>query len=162
MFDKSDDAQFQSFRSACERFASRYVMTELSRELGMREQMLRNKLNPTQPHQLTVRDLIALYMVTKDESLIDGALLDCGLTAVRLPSVADEDPQLLRRAIQLNAVVGGIGSQAMEIVERGRVTKTQRNMLVDAATVALGDLVIFINEIDAKFQAVPGLPGVFY
>jgi hypothetical protein len=156
MFSEKTAKQYYSLDSACERFSARYVLSELAKQSGIQEQMLRNKLNPAQPHQLTVRDLVMLYQATHDESLIDGALLECGLTAVQLPDVKD-DAQLLKRAIELNATVGGIGQQALRIAEMGRVTRTQRNMLVDAATSAMGDLVIFINEIESKFHTTPML-----
>lgn len=32
-------------------------------------------------------------------------------------------------------------------------------MVVNAATVAMGELAILINEIESKFQSVPGLGG---
>jgi AraC-like DNA-binding protein len=156
MYNGKNHKPYLAFNSACERFANRYVMAEVASQIGMSQQVLRNKLNPEQHHHLYVYELIALYQATHDESLIDGALLECGLTAVRLPE-AKEDAQLLKRAIELNAMIGGIGQQALQIVEKGRVTRTQRNMLVDAATVALGDLLIFINEVEAKFQMVPSV-----
>lgn len=153
MFSEKTTKHYTSLDSACERFAARYVLSELARQSGIQEQMLRNKLNPAQPHQLTARDLVVLYQATRDESLIDGALFECGLTAVQLPEVKS-DAQLLKRAIELNATVGGIGQQVLRVAEMGKVTRTQRNMLVDAATNAMGDLVIFINEIEAKFHTV--------
>lgn len=56
----------------------------------------------------------------------------------------------MERTIELNAQVGGLGLQAMQIHKNGRVTKTQRNMVVNAATVAMGELAIPINEIESK------------
>lgn len=48
-------------------------------------QSLNNKLNPEQEHELTVAELIALFHATEgDETLFDGALLCCGLTAVAI------------------------------------------------------------------------------
>jgi len=156
MFTDTKCKQSSAFNSACERFSAKYVLSEVARAAGIGEQMLRNKLNPEQPHQLTVADMISLYHVTGDETLIDGALMCCGLTAVALPKT-DEEARLIERAINLNAAVGGIGSQALQIQKAGKVTKTQKNMLVEAATVAMGDLAIFVNEVELKFQTVPGL-----
>lgn len=158
MFTEKKCKQFSAFNSACERFAAQYVLSDVAKQAGLREQMLRNKLNPDQPHQLTVDDLIKLYQATGDETLIDGALFCCGLTAFALPEQVS-DAQMMERTIHLNAQVGGIGSQTMQIHKQGRITRTQRNRVVNAATVAMGELAILINEVESKFQTVPGLGG---
>ena len=158
MFTDTNSKQIEAFDSACERFAANYVTSDLAKAAGMQPQMLRNKLNPDQPHQLTAADLINLYHATGDETLIDGLLFCCGLTAFALPKTTS-DAQLMERTIELNARVGGLGSQAVQIHKSGRVTKTQRNMVVNTATLAMGELAILINEIESKFQTVPGLGG---
>lgn len=132
------------------------MTSDLAKAAGIQPQMLRNKLNPDQPHQLTVADIISLYHATGDETLIDGMLFCCGLTAFALPQTTSAT-QLIERTIELNANVSGLGSQALNIHKAGRVTRTQRNMVVNAATVAMGELAILINEIESKFQTVPGL-----
>lgn len=156
MFNENQRKQYGSFNSACERFAAQYVLSEVAKAAGIREQMLRNKLNQDQPHQLTVADIIAIYHATGDETLIDGMLFCCGLTAFELPK-AQSDAQLIERTIDLNANVSGLGSHAVQIHKAGRITRTQRNMVVNAATAAMGELAILINEFESKFQTVPGL-----
>ena len=156
MFNENQCKQYVAFNSACERFASQYVLSEVAKAAGIKEQMLRNKLNPDQPHQLTAVEIIALYHATGDETLIDGLLFCCGLTAFELPK-AQSDAQLIERTIDLNANVSGLGSHAVQIHKAGRITRTQRNMVVNAATAAMGELAILINEFESKFQTVPGL-----
>ena len=156
MFTKENHKPIEAFNSACERFAAKYVTSDIAKAAGMQPQMLRNKLNPDQPHQLTVADIIALYHATGDETLIDGMLFCCGLTAFELPKT-QSDAQLIERTIDLNANVSGLGSHAMQIHKAGRITRTQRNMVVNAATAAMGELAILINEFESKFQTVPGL-----
>ena len=120
--------------SAFSRFKSHHVISQIAPSAGIDAQVLRNKLSPDQPHQLTVADLIALYHATDgDETLIDGMLLECGLTAIAIPS-ADRAPYLPHQAIRLNADVASIGMRAVELAERGRVTRTERNTIVSVAT----------------------------
>lgn len=154
MFNATANTQTLAFQSACDRFAALHNITEVAQAAGINPQVLRNKLNADQPHQLTVRDLITLYQVTGDETLLDGALLDCGLTAVRLPG-AEEQPHLVSRAIELNAAVSGLGVHALQVTSTGRVTKGQRNTIVGVATAAMGELAILINEVENKFQSMP-------
>jgi len=66
MFEQTSTKQHH-LDAACALFAARYSLADVAREAGIGVQMLRNKLNPDQPHQLTVRDLVALYHATGDD-----------------------------------------------------------------------------------------------
>ncbi|MBW3691714.1 phage regulatory CII family protein [Aeromonas veronii] len=156
MFDLSSTKQ-PHFESACSRFAASHSLAEVARAAGIGEQVLRNKLNPAQPHQLTARELVAIYHATEgDETLFDGLLLECGLTAVAIPK-AERAPSLPHQAIDLNAKIASIGQRALELTDRGRITRSERNTLVSVATSAMGSLAILIHDIEARFQAVPTL-----
>lgn len=143
--------------SACQRFAASHNMAEIAQRVGMNPQLLRNKLNPDQPHELTVAELIAITQASDgDETLFDGALFDCGLTAVAIPQ-AERAPSLPHQAIDLNAKIASIGQRALELTERGRITRSERNTLVSVATSAMGSLAILIHDVEARFQAIPAL-----
>ncbi|WP_421327671.1 phage regulatory CII family protein [Aeromonas veronii] len=152
-----DDCKHPHFESACSRFRESYTISKVAAAAGMDAQDLRNKLNPEQEHQLKVTDLIALYHATEgDETLFDGLLLECGLTAVAIPK-AERAPSLPHQAIDLNAKIASIGQRALELTDRGRITRSERNTLVSVATSAMGSLAILIHDIEARFQAVPTL-----
>ncbi|MFR9700873.1 phage regulatory CII family protein [Aeromonas sanarellii] len=143
--------------SACQRFAANHNIAEIAQRAGMNPQLLRNKLNPDQPHELTVAELIAITQASEgDETLFDGALFGCGLTAVAIPQ-AERAPSLPHQAIDLNAKIASIGQRALELTDRGRITRSERNTLVSVATSAMGSLAILIHDIEARFQAVPAL-----
>ncbi|HDZ8963884.1 TPA: phage regulatory CII family protein [Aeromonas dhakensis] len=143
--------------SACQRFAASHNMAEIAQRTGMNPQTLRNKLNPDQPHELTVAELIAITQASEgDETLFDGALFGCGLTAVAIPQ-AERAPSLPHQAIDLNAKIASIGQRALELTDRGRITRSERNTLVSVATSAMGSLAILIHDIEARFQTVPTL-----
>lgn len=147
------------WQSACQQFASHSKgrVAEFARAIGMTPQTLSNKLNPEQEHELTVVELIALYHVTKgDETLFDGALFGCGLTAVAIPK-SERAPSLPHQAIDLNAKIASIGQRALELTDRGRITRSERNTLVSVATSAMGSLAILIHDVEARFQAIPAL-----
>nr|WP_255566989.1 MULTISPECIES: phage regulatory CII family protein [unclassified Photorhabdus] len=71
------------FDHACRAFANvhRGNLAQISGVIGMNPQMLRNKLNPEQPHILTCIDLMKLTDATQDASILDGLLeqLQCQL-----------------------------------------------------------------------------------
>lgn len=153
----SGDCKHPHFESACSRFTSTHVISKVAPAAGIDAQVLRNKLNPDQPHQLTVADLIALYHATDgDETLFDGMLMECGLTAIVIPN-ADRAPSIPHQAIRLNADVANIGMRAVELAERGRVTRTERNTIVSVATSAMGSLALLIHDVESRFQAVPAV-----
>ena len=144
--------------AACALFAARYSIADVARDAGIGDQMLRNKLNPDQPHQLTVRDLVALYLATGDDTLFDGLLFDCGLTAVRLPAAATAAPEArAQQALNASAQIMGVTAQATTILAGDRVTKSHRNTVVTGIWAGIEHLVLIATEVENKFQAVPGL-----
>ncbi|EMH4139844.1 phage regulatory CII family protein, partial [Serratia marcescens] len=65
--------------SACRRFALEHNLAELAPALNVSPQVLRNKLNPEQPHELTLSQLVTLTAITDDAAILDGLLaqLNC-------------------------------------------------------------------------------------
>ena len=137
-------------------FAARYSIADIARESGIGEQMLRNKLNPDQPHQLTARDLVAIYQVTGDDILFDGLLFDCGLNAVRLPG----QPRLRQRPAPSRHSTPAPRSWASlptTILAGDRVTKSHRNTVVTGIWAGIEHLVLLATEVEDRFHAVHGL-----
>ncbi|TNH88795.1 hypothetical protein CF139_10295 [Aeromonas hydrophila] len=148
----------QNYEAACALFAARYSIADIARESGIGEQMLRNKLNPDQPHQLTARDLVAIYHATGDDTLFDGLLFDCGLTAVRLPGAAQVAPEArAQQALNASAQILGVTAQATTILAGDRVTKNNRNTVVTGIWAGIEHLVLLATEVEDRFHAVPGL-----
>lgn len=48
------------FDAACRAFALAHNLEDVAAAVGMRPQILRNKLNPVQPHRLTCDELLAI------------------------------------------------------------------------------------------------------
>jgi hypothetical protein len=62
------------FDNACRIFAIEHNLEDVADAVGMRPQILRNKLNPMQPHRLTCDELLAITDVTEDARILDGLL----------------------------------------------------------------------------------------
>ncbi len=60
--------------NACRQFAQKLNLSQLADKIEMKLQVLRNKLNPDQPHQLTLTEVMRLTDITEDSALIDGLL----------------------------------------------------------------------------------------
>lgn len=157
MFEQTSTKQHH-LDAACALFAVRYSLADVAREAGIGVQMLRNKLNPDQPHQLTVRDLVALYHATGDDTLFDGLLFDCGLTAVRLPAGTASAPEArAQQALNAGAQILGVTAQATTLLAGDRVTKSHRNTVVTGIWAGIEHLVLLATEVEDRFHAVPGL-----
>jgi methylphosphotriester-DNA--protein-cysteine methyltransferase len=67
------------FDAACLAFAQSHNVEKLAKRVGMRPATLRCKLNPDQPHQLTIPELLAIVDATEDPRILDGMLrqLNC-------------------------------------------------------------------------------------
>ncbi len=147
------------FASACDRFKQVHNLTELAAQIGMSADVLRNKFNPAQArHKLTATDLIDLYRVTGDDTLFDGLLFDCQLTAVRLPMAATTAPEArAQQALNAGAQILGVTAQATTLLAGDRVTKSNRNTVVSGIWAGIEHLVLLATEVEDRFHAVPGL-----
>ncbi|OBU30664.1 phage regulatory CII family protein [Photobacterium kishitanii] len=76
-----------AFYNAAIRFSERENLEQIAIECALKPQMLRNKLNPNQPHQLTVRELVIITKQSGNSDLVNSVLLELDLTAVKLPSI---------------------------------------------------------------------------
>ncbi|WP_339023408.1 phage regulatory CII family protein [Aeromonas salmonicida] len=148
------------FAGACDRFKQAHNLTQLAAEIDMNADVLRNKFNPAQErHKLTAQDLITLYHATGDDTLFDGLLFECGLTAVRLPSTGATITTEARaqQALNAGAQIMGVTAQATTILAGDRVTKSNRNTVVGGLWAGIEHLVLLATEIEDRFHAVPGL-----
>ncbi|WP_036770743.1 phage regulatory CII family protein [Photorhabdus australis] len=113
MFDYQVSKQ-SHFDNACRAFSNAHKgdLVQIANSIGMAPQMLRNKLNPEQPHMLTCVDLMKLTDATEDAFILDGLLeqLQCQ-PSVPVNEVCDASmPGYLLGA---TAEVGRLASEAV-------------------------------------------------
>lgn len=147
------------FAAACDLFKQAHNISQLAEAIGMTSHVLHNKFNPAcERHNLTAQDLIAIYHATGDDTLFDGLLFDCGLTAVRLPGAAQVAPEArAQQALNASAQILGVTAQATTILAGDRVTKNNRNTVVTGIWAGIEHLVLLATEVEDRFHAVPGL-----
>ncbi|MGV2844213.1 phage regulatory CII family protein [Aeromonas hydrophila] len=147
------------FAGACDLFKQAHNISQLAETIGMSHHVLHNKFNPAcERHNLTAHDLIALFHATGDDTLFDGLLFDCGLTAVRLPGAAQVAPEArAQQALNASAQILGVTAQATTILAGDRVTKNNRNTVVTGIWAGIEHLVLLATEVEDRFHAVPGL-----
>ncbi|HAL7205390.1 TPA: regulator [Escherichia coli] len=112
------------FDESCRAFALRHNLVQLAERAGMNVQILRNKLNPAQPHLLTAPEIWLLTDLTEDSTLVDGFLaqIHC-LPCVPINEVAKEKlPHYVMSATaEIGRVAAGAVTQRVYLLRRCRL-----------------------------------------
>ncbi|SGZ10071.1 phage regulatory CII family protein [Moritella viscosa] len=135
--------------AACIRFADIENVESIASVCGMRGQILRNKLNPNQPHQLTVNELIKITKATDNHDIINSAILEIGLTAVRLPKQGDSKP-LTVSAMSVAIHTGDISRHILEAESDRRLTRHKKDAIVRKAQQAVRELVFLMSDVENR------------
>ena len=114
--------------------------------------MLRHKLNPHQPHQLTVRDLVIITKQSGNRELVNSVLLELDLTAVKLPSMGEGKSPVMA-AMTINSHAGEISRHLVEVETIQRLTRRKKNEIVSKAQAAMRELVLLMNDVENRCQA---------
>ena len=150
MFDYTE-SKHSHFDAACRAFALANNVEAVARAVGMTPQVLRNKLNPDQPHKLTVDDLLAIVVYSDDARLIDGVLaqLNC-LPSVPVNEVMTSSVPVY--ALNATADVGAIAGQAVSVEP---MTQARKNAILDRASNAIRNLSLIMLTVESRFQSTP-------
>ncbi|MGB3254298.1 phage regulatory CII family protein [Buttiauxella gaviniae] len=152
MFDFKVSTQ-SHFDTACRTFAIKHNLEDIASAIGCRPQVLRNKLNPEQPHRLTVNELLAITDYTEDATLLDGMLaqIHC-LPCVPVNELVTE--KLPDYVMGASAEVGSIARSAMS---KERMTPSHKNTLVESANAGMRFLALAALSVDARLKTNPAM-----
>lgn len=87
------------FDAACRAFALSHNLEDVATAVGMRPQILRNKLNPVQPHRLTCDELLAIGEVQRTP--------ECAALNAKKGTGIANSLHTQRLAVDLNLFVNG-------------------------------------------------------
>lgn len=141
------------FDNACRTFALEHNLEEVAESAGMRPQILRNKLNPTQPHRLTCDELLAITDVTEDARILDGLLRQINCQ----PSVPVNNAEPDNMQFCALVAAASVGTIAGEAVSTEKMTAARRNQILDRASDAIRSLSLIVYSVETRFQSAPVL-----
>lgn len=141
------------FDDACRAFALRHTLAEVAHDTGMNVQMLRNKLNPEQKHQLTCGDLMRLTDVTEDASLLDALLAQMHC----LPSVPVNEMTADKLDVYALKATAEVGQIAAFAVSDERMTAGCRSALVTSINSGVRYLSLAALAVQARIHTNPTL-----
>lgn len=152
MFDYKIVTQ-ERYEEACRKFALAHNMKELGMAAEMSVQVLRNKLNPDQPHKLTIEDLIVLTDLSQDPTLLDGLLaqLNC------LPSVPANDVPADQLPLYVMKATAAIGNVAAEAISTEVMTASRKGVFTSSINSAIRCLTLASLAIHSRIQPTPVL-----
>ncbi len=138
-----------SFDEACCAFATNHNMSEVARKMNMSETMLRNKLNPAQPHKLYAIELAWLCYHSGDYSIHNVLYKDLGTVTVALPKQV-EQKNFIERALMNSSLSGELSSDAMQMCNAERLPRSAKNKTLAKAHAALNNLVLMISDLENR------------
>lgn len=141
------------FDEACRAFALRHNLVRLAERAGMNVQILRNKLNPAQPHLLTAPEIWLLTDLTEDSTLVDGFLaqIHC-LPCVPINEVAKE--KLPHYVMSATAEIGRVAAGAVS----GDVkTSAGRRDAISSINSVTRLMALAAVSLQARLQANPAM-----
>ncbi|MUM94938.1 hypothetical protein GNY98_20040 [Escherichia coli] len=144
------------FDEACRAFALRHNLVQLAERAGMNVQILRNKLNPAQPHLLTAPEIWLLTDLTEDSTLVDGFLaqIHC-LPCVPINEVAKE--KLPHYVMSATAEIGRVAAGAVS----GDVkTSAGRRDAISSINSVTRLMALAAVSLQARLQANPAMASV--
>lgn len=141
------------FDNACRAFSVRHNLSKLARTIGMKEQTLRNKLNPDQVHQLTVIEIAVITDVTEDATLIDGLLaqMKC-MPAVPVNELAEDN--IASYTLHATAAIGSLAAGA---VSKERHTRQAKNAIIESVNAGIRHLSLIGLAIQGRVEGSPVL-----
>lgn len=152
MFDFSVSTH-SHFDEACRAFSAKHNIIQLAKKAGLNPQTIRNKLNPEQVHQLTVREMLILTDLTEDSTLVDGALaqLQC-LPCVPVNEVAKENlPAYVLKA------TAEVGQLAAGVVSQDKFTTACRRGFVQNVNAGIRCLMLAAIAVQTRVHSNPAM-----
>ncbi|MBN3495727.1 phage regulatory CII family protein [Vibrio neptunius] len=140
------------FNEACCAFAWHENMTLLAEKMGMSPTMLRNKLNPDQPHVLSCPELITLSKLSGNYSVVNCLLLGLDLVTAPIP-VGGGEASFIQRALDSSIHSGELSRLALKYAGQQRLSRTEKHSIVQTAQASISSHVLLINSLGKRNQS---------
>lgn len=140
-----------AFNEACCVFARSENMARLAEAIGMSPTMLRNKLNPEQPHVLSCVEAITLAKVSGNHTIVNSLLLGLGVVTAHIASDSTEDT-FVQSALENSIYSGELSRMALEYAGNHRLTRTQKYKIIHTAHTSISIQVKLIRSLEKLNQ----------
>ena len=142
-----------AFNEACCAFARSENMTKLAQSLEMSPTMLRNKLNPEQPHVLTCVELVAITKVSGNHTIVNSLLLGLGVVTAHIPLDATKET-FIKRALENSIHSGDLSQMALDHAGNSHLSRTTKHHIIHKAQASISNLVLLITDLEERTKGV--------
>ncbi|WP_102524074.1 phage regulatory CII family protein [Vibrio tapetis] len=136
-----------AFNEACCGFASSENMTSLAEKIGINPTMLRNKLNPEQPHVLNCVELVTLTKASDNHTVLNSLLLGLEVLTAHIPANTVEDT-LVKCALENAIHSGELSRMVLESAGKHRLTRAEKYQIVQTAHANISNHVRLIKSLE--------------
>lgn len=143
----------KAFNEACCAFANSENMTKLAKAVGMNATMLRNQLNPEQPHILTNVELVLITKASGNYTILNSLLLGLGVVTAQIPNDATEET-FIKRALENAMLSGDLSRMALEQVGNDRLSRSNKQKIIRKAQSSISNLVLLIADVENRTKGV--------
>ncbi|TKF76224.1 transcriptional regulator [Vibrio kanaloae] len=143
----------KAFNEACCAFANSENMTKLAKAVDMNATMLRNKLNPEQPHILTSVELVIITKASGNFTILNSLLLGLGVVTAQIPNDASEET-FIKRALENAMHSGDLSRMALEHAGNDRLTRSHKQKIIRKAQSGISNLVQLIADVENRTTGV--------
>jgi len=141
------EAKQKAYNEACYAFANSENMTRLAKKVGMNATILRNKLNPEQPHILTPVELIMITKASKNHTLVNTLLMGLGVVTAQVPT-GEKEETFVKRALENAMNSGELSRLAIEHGDEHRISRTHKHSIIKRAQSGISNLVMLISDLE--------------
>jgi hypothetical protein len=143
----------QGLDNACCAFSASENVEQVAKGSGINAKLLRNKLNPSQPHRLTVGDLISITQWSGNYCIVNSLLLNLDMVAVHVDRTAT-DQTLVKRTLENSKNAGELARLTLENGGETRLPRSKRNELLARAHRSVNNLVLLMSDLENKTSGV--------
>lgn len=139
------------FDNACRAFSENNVIAPITKATGIKK--LTDKLNPEQPHKLSVMELKILTKATGDFSLVHSLMLSLDMVAVNVSKKGKEET-LVKRGLSNSVLSGELAELIIDVAGEQRLPKRKANKMLAACNAGIANLVLLANDLENRTSGV--------
>jgi len=139
------------YNEACSLFRARHrnELTIIANVCGLRSNMLRNKLNPEQPHVLSLPEMMAISKATDDYVILEVVLRNLDLVTAHIPKGSDKET-FIKRALNNSIFAGELSQLALDNAGNRTLPRSTRSSIISTAQAGISNLMQLINDLENR------------
>lgn len=142
------DAQ-EEYNEACCLFRSRHDVTAIANACGLNPKIVRNKLNPLQPHVLSLPEMMTISKAASDYVILEVVLRNLDLVTAHIPPSEDKET-FIKRALNNSIFAGELSQLALDNAGSRTLPRSTKNSIIETAQASISNLMLLVNDLENR------------